>query len=520
MKKSLLFLGLLGFAGHSYAQSGIGRWTVVNTTNINTFIDTHQLDYINTVSQNVAWGLTFDSNVPAGTRTQNKFFVRTNNAAGTEFDWNSLSAPGGAAFEAANIVGLDLAGNQQGKVALASMFNSSAAGGGQILRTTDGGQSWSAVQGNGFAGPAGFNNWVHMFDANVGISFGDPNTDASGAAAYFEVLRTTDGGLTWTRVPSANLPAPIANANEGGLVRSYFALQGSNTIWATTSRQQPVGACRILKSTDRGLTWTAYNTPLLSQINRIAFKDPLNGIAFNTAAAAVTTTPPSPGTINVIQTSDGGVTWTPITPTNNAVGSFYSYDIDAMPATATTPGFYISTGNSRVPNAPAPTPNSALGSSTSSDGINWKDIDNGITYVNAGDGKTYRRVYTCMDVLNSTAGYLGGLLETGTGAGGIYKLNAATPLPVRASLTDKVLLNAYPNPSTGMFQLQLANGLKSVTALTVTDALGRQVYSRQLTPSSVSSEAVSLDLTKEKPGVYVVELRNEAGVSQQKLVVQ
>ena len=517
MKKSLLFLGLLGFAGHSYAQSGIGRWTVVNTTNINTFDDSHQLDYINTVSQNVAWGLTYSTNVPTGTRTQNKFFVRTNNAAGTEFDWNSLSAPGGAAFEGANIVGLDLPGAQQGQVALASMFNGTA-GGGQILRTTNGGQSWTAVQGAGFAAPAGFNNWVHMFDANVGISFGDPNTDASGAAPYFEVLRTTDGGLTWTRVPAANLPAPIPNANEGGLVRSYFALQGTNTIWASTSRQSPVGACRILKSTDRGLTWTAYNTTLMSQINRIAFKDPLNGIAFNTASAAVTTTPPSPGTINVIRTSDGGVTWTPITPINNIVGSFYSYDIDAMPATATTPGFYISAGTSRVPNAAGTAANTDFGSSTSSDGVNWKDIDNGITYANG--ASNYRRVYLCMDVLNPTAGYLGSYLEVGTGAGGIYKLNAATPLPVRASLTDKVVLNAYPNPSTGMFQLQLANGVKAATALTVTDALGRQVYSRQLTPSSVSSEVVSLDLTKEKPGVYVVELRNEGGVSQQKLVVQ
>jgi hypothetical protein len=511
MKKSLLFLGLLGLASSAYAQ----RWTVVNTTNVNTFDDTHQLDFIHTVSQNVAWGLTYTTTLaPGTTRTQNKYFVRTNNAAGTEFDWNSLSSVGGGTYEGANIEGIN------SQTAVAAMFNSAAAGGGQILRTTDGGTTWSAVQGTGnLAAPLGFNNWVHMFDATTGVAFGDPNTDASTSTPYFEILRTTDGGATWTRVPSANIPAPIAGANEGGLVRSYFALQGTNTIWASTSRQSPVGPCRILKSTDRGLTWTAYSTPLTSQINRIAFKDPLNGIAFNTASNPVTATPPLPGTINVIRTSDGGQTWTPITPINNTTGQFYSYDIDAVPATATTPGFYVSAGSSRVPNGGTAV-TTDFGSSTSSDGINWRDIDNGRTYVNSSNSQTYRHLYLCMDVLSSTAGYAGSYLEVGSGAGGIYKLNAATPLATRSAATDKVALNAYPNPSTGVFKVQIEGGLKATTALTVTDALGRQVYSRQLTPSSVSSEAITVDLSKEKTGVYVMELRSELGVSQKKLVVQ
>lgn len=510
----LLFLGLLGLAaGNSRAQ----RWTVVNTTNINTFDETHQLDDIHTVSQNVAWGLTYSTTpTPPSTRTQSKFFVRTNNSTGTEFDWGPISSAGGSAFEAANIHGLNLTGAQQGQVAVAAMYN--AAGGGQILRTANGGQSWTAVQGTGFAAPAGFNNWVHMFDANVGVAFGDPNTDAAGAAAYFEVMRTTDGGLTWTRVPAANLPAPIPNANEGGLVRSYFALAGTNTIWASTARQSPVGACRILKSTDRGVTWTAYNTPLVSQINRIAFRDANNGIAFNTAAAAVTTTPPLPGSINVIRTSDGGQTWSPITPINNATGSFYSFDIDAVPATGTTPGFYISAGTSRVPNATGTAANTDFGSSTSSNGINWRNIDNGITYVNG--ASTYRRVYLCMDVLSSTAGYLGSYLEVGTGAGGIYKLNAATPLATRAALTDKVALGAYPNPSTGLFRVQAEGGIKALTQLTVTDALGRVVHSRQLLPSTANADGITVDLTKEKAGVYIMELRSATSVSQKKVVVQ
>lgn|GEM_PF-3859801 len=97
------------------------------------------------------------------------------------------------------------------------MFQPTAAGGGQILRTSNGGVSWTAVQGNGFARPAGFNNWVHMFDANVGVFFGDPNTGPGSAFPYFEMLRTIDGGLIWTRIPAGSLSAPApAPAAEGG----------------------------------------------------------------------------------------------------------------------------------------------------------------------------------------------------------------------------------------------------------------------------------------------------------------
>lgn len=510
MKKSLLIWGLLCFAGSVYAQPiGVGRWTVVNTNNPNTF-DTYAVDDIHAVSANVAWGLTYDatvpSPVPAGFRFQDKSFIRTNNAAGTEFDFNSLSdnIPADADFEAANINGID---NQ---IAVAAMFNGTAAGGGKIYRTANGGQTWASVSGRGFAGPGGFNNWVHMFDANEGVAFGDPNIDANTSVAYFEILRTTNGGQSWTRTPSSSVPA--RNVGEAGLVRSYFALSGTNTIWAGTGNQdQPNSLLRILKSTDRGVTWTAYPTPLTGQINHIAFKDALNGIAFNTQAGAAG----SPGTINVIRTSNGGLTWSAITPITATTGKFYATDIDAVPATASVPGFYVSSGISAVPGA-ASIPNDALGSSTSIDGVTWKDIDNAILV-----SATRRRVYLCMDVISNTAGYAGGYFEQGTGAGGVYKVNPVTPLPTRAAaLTDKVALTAFPNPSTGLFQVQMEGGVKMVTQLTVTDALGRQVYSRQLSPSTASSEAISVDLTKEKAGVYIMELRNEAGISQKKVVVQ
>jgi len=41
-------------------------------------------------------------------------------------------------------------------------------------------------------------------------------------------------------------------------------------------------------------------------------------------------------------------------------------------------------------------------------------------------------------------------------------VNAATPVPTHF-VAEKTALGAYPNPSTGVFQFQLENGLKTAT---------------------------------------------------------
>jgi len=499
MRKSVLFLGLLGFAGSAQAQ----RWTVVNTTTVATF-GNYVLSDINTVSANVAWGLS-EERQPAGTRQRSLTYVRTNNPAGTEFDFSAVTGST-ANFEAANIDGIT------DQIAVAAMFDN--AGKGEIVRTINGGTTWSKVSGNAFALPDGFNNWVHMFDANQGVSLGDPN------GGGFEVLRTANGGTSWTRVLVGTLPASLPL--EYGLVRSYHALPpgpGFGTIYAGTNNQSVApasNAVRILKSTDFGATWIAQNTPLTESISRIAFKNANEGIAYNRLDSNPTG---SVGTINVMRTLNGGTTWSLITPVSNAAGKFYAYDIDVVPATANTPAFYVSAGFSSPPGTPqANITNDMFGSSVSLDGITWKDIENASTVPG--------RTFTCLDVLSPTAGYAGGFnIATGPNAGaeGIYKVasnfSLYTPLPARTA-TERVALGAYPNPSTGLFKVQIESGVQVPTQLTVTDALGRQVYRRQLLPNAAGAEGVTVDLTKEKAGVYVMELRSATGVSQKKIVVE
>ena len=484
MKKSLLVVGLLGLAVQARAQTqtpGLGPWVRVNTTSVNSFAPGYFVVDVKTVSPTVAWAVA-EENSQAG--IPNRYF-RTNNAAGTEFDFGAISAANGAAnFQTGNISSV---GNL---VAVAATYPVMGAGG-EILRTTNGGLSWTKVStaSQFVAGQNGFCNFVHMFDASVGVSLGDPTN------GYFEILRTTDGGLTWTRIPQSSIPAPLPD--EFGLTRSFFAL--GNTIWAGLGSSVATNPVRVLKSTDRGVTWTVSAlTPLLEGINRLAFKDDQNGIAYNTKLNAAKN---AVAAVNVIRTADGGATWTAITPVNTATGSFFRFDIDAVT------GHYYSVGR----RFPEPMPRTAedFGSSTSTDGVNWKNL-------NIGQG------FFAFDVIpGSTAtnvvGYAGAATDS-LGVGGLYKGNVTLAAARDAALQRT--LSAYPNPShAGVFRVELGTALKAGARLTVVDALGRQVLGQNLSATAIGSKTVNLDLSAEKAGVYTLQIRTESGIATQKLVI-
>lgn len=483
MKKNVLSLALLGLAGFAQAQTTTNPlpWVLVNSPNSNAFAPGYRITDVKTISNTQAW-LVAEENSATG--YPNAFFV-TNNAAGDQFNFGTTIPGNGAQnFQTGNISGVNTT------TAVAATYPQSG-GGGEIVRTTNGGVSWTkvttAAQFNANAG--GFCDFVHMFDASVGVALGDPTN------GYFEILRTTDGGATWTRVPSGSIPAPLAN--EYGLTRSFFAR--GNTIWAGMGSSNATDPVRVLKSTDRGLTWTASPvTTLLGGINRLAFKDDLNGIAYNLTVAngAVTA-------VNVIRTTDGGATWSPITPVNASTGSFFRYDIDAAD------GRYYSVGQ-RFP-ASNPAVAADFGSSYSTDGVTWTNIN------------TSQGFFTFDVIPATTAGVNPGYAGTVTDANGIGGIFKTTNVNVVTATRDAALqssLSVYPNPSTtGLFTVDLGSTLKAGAQLSVADALGRQVKTQTLTPAAVGARKLTLDLSGEKTGVYTLQIRTEAGIATQKLVV-
>lgn len=479
MKKCLLFLGLLGAASSAQAQTPInlGPWVRVNTTNLSSYAPGYSALHVNTVSPNVAWTVAQDL-----TNGNANYFFVTNNAAGTEFYFDAISASGAnQTYETSNISGISAT------TAVAAKYGSSttAPGGGDILRTTNGGLQWIRTSNNNqfVAANGGFLDFVHMFNANEGVAVGDPTN------GYFEILRTTNGGVTWTRIPQTATITPFAG--EAALVRSYFAL--GDIIWFGGASQGATDQERVYKSIDKGVTWTvSAPTPLTETISKIAFKDAMNGIAYNTKVTAQQTS-----AVNVIRTSDGGDTWQAITPNNTNTGSFFYYDIDAVN------GRYYTVGQ-RYPSVRGA---ADFGSSYSTDGVNWTNLNN---------SQGFFAVDLIASGTNDAVGYAAASTDS-VGVGGIFK--TASLLAKRDAVTQREL-SVYPNPSAdGVFNVNLGSAMKAGAQITVVDAMGRVVKTQALNATTVGSRTFSIDLSGEKTGIYTLQLRGEAGIATQKLVI-
>ncbi len=507
MKKSLLTLGLLGLGFSAFAQiPTAGPWREVNTVGVNS-TPNYLVSQLVTISPTFCWGVMQEA-VAASTRNS-IIITNANLPAGTQFDFNSIA--GTLGYVAASISPVSTT------TAFCAQYTSAAPSSGEVIRTNNGGATWRRVTtGANFAPPAGFANWVHMFSPTEGVAFGDPNPLPTSGPGVFEFIRTTNANAaapTWTRIAAANLPAPL-DADEYGITDVFTAL--GNTVWAGTNHV--VGGvdepARILRSIDRGLTWTAQNTPLMGGVSAIAFKDQNNGIAFRTNAIDA----------DLIRTTDGGVTWvSQALPAgaDTVRGKFYRFGIDAVPGV----GFF-SVGQA-VAGSQART---NYGVSFSVDGITWRDIERGgakryaaVDFINCSTNPTSTDTYE---------GYLGGYTARATanpptpgGQGGMYKVLPATcprvPLSAIRNSQLQRSLTVSPNPSAGgVFSVSLASGIKAGTVLTVFDVMGRVVSTRVLNATALNSTSITLDLSGQKTGVYTLRLSDASGIATEKLVIE
>lgn len=119
---------------------------------------------------------------------------------------------------------------------------------GSIIRTTDGGNTWSAQ-----TSPSGqtLRN-VHFVNAQIGCIVGDAGT----------ILRTTNGGATWAAQTSGTTQD----------LHDVFLLDAQNG-WATGNNST------ALKTTNGGMTWVPTSvTPNNLQLRAIAFLNPDTGL--------------------------------------------------------------------------------------------------------------------------------------------------------------------------------------------------------------------------------------------------
>lgn len=416
MKKLLL----TGFALVSIAAQAQNTWIPQGTKLPTSFYPRE----ISVVDANTVWTSVADG---SGGGTYPKTFIRTTNG-GTTWTPGTIVGPPAAAL-VGDIHALDA------NTAWVVTAPSTGTNGNGVYKTINGGSSW--VRQSVYS-TVSFGNIVQFWDANNGVTLGDPPTNNT---AKFEIFTTTNGGTTWT----LNANAPSATGAGYGLT-GVKAVSG-NSIWFGTTTG------KIARSNDKGLTWSIFFSPALDfgggaagggvdgSSATLAMKDASNGLLITVDGAVTGGT----ATAALYSTTDGAATWTPVTPT----GPWYYGDITYVPGTANT---YVSSG---ITNADI----TMTGTSFSTDGgLTWTAIDNG-------------EQRGTLKFLNSTTGWVGDFSDGPTGVEGMLKFSGNLTLGVSDNAI-KSALKVSPNPAVDVVTVS-AN--KEIKAVNIIDLTGKKV---------------------------------------------
>ncbi len=341
--------------------------------------------------------------------------------------------------------------------------------GGCIIKTIDGGVTWSVQTSANFS--TSWADFLYFFDVNNGVCVGDPPTTPN----KFVIYTTSDGGATWTQLNPISLPGLATG--ETTAVGQYDAF--GNTIWFGTNKG------RILKSSDKGLTWTAIAATAigLGTTNQITpvFKDADVGIALGRN----TSTDDYAG---VKKTINGGTTWSALTPS----GYYISFpNIDFIPGTSST-WVNVSSGHGQ-------------GSSYSTDECSsFIDLDTGSVK------------YTGIKMFDINNGWAGGYNDSPS-EGGIYKwVNPLTVGKNEPDLKNSSVL-VFPTPTHGIINVQFSLFAAQKTLINVYNMIGEKIIEKEFDPSFEMT--ISLDISGNTPGIYLVTVRSGNEITSRRIML-
>lgn len=425
--KKILLLSICLTALNCFSQT---FWTAKSTG----FTEVSRgLDDISIVDNNVIWAKAYDGVTTANAVRQ---FTRSIDGGNT---WTAGNINLGANQTQLSVSCISAISATTAWVTAYSNNPNTVLGG--VWKTTDSGVTWTRQSTALFNNTVdSFTNVVHFWDANNGFCQGDPES------GFFELYTTTNGGTTWIRVPSVDIPNPLAG--EYGYVHNYEV--NGDIIWFGTNKG------RIFKSTDKGFTWTVAQTPITdfggaAVSGSFGFKDANNGLLVKKS------TPPL-----LYKTVNGGSSWTQVTYTGVAGGNDLSY----IPDTNTV----VTVGTVGTDN---------FTSYSNNNGLTWTQVQSG-TQVST------------IKFKNSSTGIGGGFTTSAT-VGGAFKYTG-TQLGLIDFAVSKLAI--WPNPAQNTIYFSDIN----LTTIQVFDLLGKQVLLKSLT-----LETTSLDVSSLRNGMYLVQ---------------
>jgi hypothetical protein len=218
--KNLLSI-LVAWLMLSFGSSLLAQWTA-QYSGLPAGLNTKQLYFV-AIDENNCWATLVNDNNSHGR------FIRTINGGTT---WTSSVISGATTLLGCNMTAVDA---NNAWIVFDSTAGSTTSSG--IFRTTDGGLNWTKQIA------AVDPRFIYFFDSSNGVVIGNPQE------GYWAIYTTTDGGSSWNRVPSSNIPTPISGERiEPGGAPSGFG----NNFWFATI----FGNGNLYRTTDKGLTWS------------------------------------------------------------------------------------------------------------------------------------------------------------------------------------------------------------------------------------------------------------------------
>lgn len=258
-------------AGSSLAAAAASRAPSVTVQQSGT---TNRLQAISPVTPRIVWA----SGV-GGT------FAVTTDGGET---WRTGVVPGAEALQFRDVEGVN--------ARVAYLLSAGVGTDSRIYKTEDGGATWVLQFQN--QDPNGFYDCFAFWTPKRGITMADA------IDGRFPIVRTEDGS-TWQdigdRLPAAQ-PGEAAFAASG----TCAATQGGKRGWLATGGAE---RARILRTIDGGDTWSAADLPIVQGTSTsgalsVDFRDPFHGIVGGGELVS-----PDAFLDNVARSSDGGVTW-------------------------------------------------------------------------------------------------------------------------------------------------------------------------------------------------------------------
>jgi photosystem II stability/assembly factor-like uncharacterized protein len=167
----------------------------------------------------------------------------------------------------------------------------------RVYRTDDGGQTWTETFRND--DPNAFYDCMTFFDSRRGLALSDP------VDGKFRILGTGDGGRTWRVLPTGGMPDALPGEFAFAASGTCIVSAGHDDAWFATGGG---GVSRVFRSRDGGRTWQVASTPVPSGatagIYSLAFRDSRHGIAVGGDFTTPTVAPDAAAV-----SRDGGRTW-------------------------------------------------------------------------------------------------------------------------------------------------------------------------------------------------------------------